>query len=271
MPELRPRGIGEILDAAVLAVPGPLRAARAGRGDRRRPGAGAHRRSCCSRPSPTSFTVELTGDATPQLRQHTDRGAARARSSSCSSSASSSTAFIVGGDARGSSPTRTSATPDDGRDADGTSGRRVLRRRSGVSARRRRVGELVGLLALLRRRARAAQRCFAVAIPVLILERHRRVPAARPLGRRSTKAHFWHVLGVVLTAQLLATVLNFALAAGLSSGRPVGDSATAAVHRAGRRATAIAARAHDAVRRPPRSSPSTSTCASATRRSTCRW
>ena len=53
---------------------------------------------------------------------------------------------------------------------------------------------------------------FAVAIPALILEG---IGVSAAIGRSVTltKTHVWHVLGLVLTAQLLATVLNFSLAA----------------------------------------------------------
>src|SRR5258705_5529026 len=51
---------------------------------------------------------------------------------------------------------------------------------------------------------------FAVTIPALILERKGVIGA---LGRSITltKGHFWHVLGVVLTATLIGLVLNVAL------------------------------------------------------------
>jgi hypothetical protein len=53
---------------------------------------------------------------------------------------------------------------------------------------------------------------FAVAIPALILEG---IGVSAAIGRSVslTKSHVWHVLGLVLTTQLLATVLNFSLAA----------------------------------------------------------
>jgi len=52
---------------------------------------------------------------------------------------------------------------------------------------------------------------FAVAIPALILEG---IGVSAAIGRSVslTKSHVWHVLGLVLTTQLLATVLNFSLA-----------------------------------------------------------
>ncbi len=55
---------------------------------------------------------------------------------------------------------------------------------------------------------------FAVAVPALILER---AGVGTALGRSVTltKAHAMHVLGLVLTAQLLSVVLNTALAEGI--------------------------------------------------------
>ena len=69
---------------------------------------------------------------------------------------------------------------------------------------------------------------FAVAIPVLILEG---VGVSAAIGRSVTltKAHAMHVLGVVLTAQLLTVVLNAALAAGVSLVLRTGGSTTAVV------------------------------------------
>jgi len=53
---------------------------------------------------------------------------------------------------------------------------------------------------------------FAVAIPALILEG---IGVSAAIGRSValTKTHVWHVLGLVLTTQLLSSVLNFSLAA----------------------------------------------------------
>jgi hypothetical protein len=66
---------------------------------------------------------------------------------------------------------------------------------------------------------------FAVAIPALLLERK---GAGRALGRsiQLTKRHFWHVLGVVLTAALIGSLLNAALAAGLNVFAPDASPAT---------------------------------------------
>jgi hypothetical protein len=56
---------------------------------------------------------------------------------------------------------------------------------------------------------------FAVALPALILER---IGAGAAIGRSVTltKAHVFHVLGLVLTTQLLVTTLHFAFAAAVS-------------------------------------------------------
>jgi hypothetical protein len=56
---------------------------------------------------------------------------------------------------------------------------------------------------------------FSVAIPALLLER-KGVGGALGRSYALTKSHFWHVVGVVLSAILLSVLLNWALAAGLS-------------------------------------------------------
>lgn len=69
---------------------------------------------------------------------------------------------------------------------------------------------------------------FAVAVPVLILER---VGVSGAIGRSVvlTKAHALHVLGVVLTAQLLSVVINGSLAEGIRLVFRSGGSTTAIV------------------------------------------
>ena len=69
---------------------------------------------------------------------------------------------------------------------------------------------------------------FAVALPVLILEG---VGVSAALGRSITltKAHAMHVLGLVVTAQLLAAVVNGALAAGVNLLLRTGGSTVAVV------------------------------------------
>jgi hypothetical protein len=66
---------------------------------------------------------------------------------------------------------------------------------------------------------------FSAAIPALLLER-KGVGAALSRSIELTKSHFWHVLGVVLTATILSSLLNAALAAGLNIfGRNAGTTA----------------------------------------------
>ena len=69
---------------------------------------------------------------------------------------------------------------------------------------------------------------FAVALPVLILEG---IGVGAAIGRSVTltKAHAGHVLGVVLTAQLLALTLNLALAQAVSLVLRAGGSTAAIV------------------------------------------
>jgi hypothetical protein len=89
------------------------------------------------------------------------------------------------------------------------------------------LSELVGLLFCLVG-SFAVQALFAVAIPVVILER-RRVLAALGRSFDLTRSHFWHVLGVVLAASLLGALLNTALAAGLNIWSANGGSPTSLV------------------------------------------
>jgi len=67
---------------------------------------------------------------------------------------------------------------------------------------------------------------FAVAVPALILEG---IGVSAAIGRSValTKSHFMHVLGLIATAQLLAIVLNGALAAGVRIVLRSGGSTTA--------------------------------------------
>lgn len=69
---------------------------------------------------------------------------------------------------------------------------------------------------------------FAVSIPVLILEG---VGVSAAIGRSVTltKGHVLHVVGLVVTAQLLASVLNVALAEGVSLVLRVGGGTVAVV------------------------------------------
>jgi hypothetical protein len=69
---------------------------------------------------------------------------------------------------------------------------------------------------------------FSAAIPALLLER-KGVGAALSRSVQLTKQHFWHVLGVVLAASLLGALLNAALAAGLNIFGRNADSTTIVV------------------------------------------
>ena len=69
---------------------------------------------------------------------------------------------------------------------------------------------------------------FSAAIPALLLER-KGVGAALSRSVQLTKQHFWHVLGVVVAASLLGALLNAALAAGLNIFGRNADSTTIVV------------------------------------------
>lgn len=56
---------------------------------------------------------------------------------------------------------------------------------------------------------------FSVAIPALLLERKGMIGALRR-SRELTRSHFWHAAGVVLSASLLGALLNAALSGGLN-------------------------------------------------------
>jgi hypothetical protein len=71
----------------------------------------------------------------------------------------------------------------------------------------------------------AVQAFFAVAVPIVILER-RGVFAALGRSIELTRSHFWHVLGLVLAASLLTAFLNIALVAGLNIWSTRGGSPT---------------------------------------------
>ena len=74
----------------------------------------------------------------------------------------------------------------------------------------------------------AAQALFAVSIPAVILER-RGAFAAMGRSIELTRSHFWHVLGLVTTASLLGALLNVALATALNVWSARGASWTAVV------------------------------------------
>jgi len=85
------------------------------------------------------------------------------------------------------------------------------------------VGALFCLVGLF-----AAEALFAVAIPVVILER-RRAFAAMSRSMELTRTHFWHVLGLIMTASLLSALLNVTLAAALDRWSSSGASSTTIV------------------------------------------
>jgi len=86
------------------------------------------------------------------------------------------------------------------------------------------ISELLGVL-LCFVGSFAAQALFSVAIPVVILER-RKVFAAMARSVELTRAHFWHVLGVILSASILSALLNFALTLALNLWSAHGGSPT---------------------------------------------
>ena len=210
VPELRPRGIGEILDSAVALYRARFtKLARRRRGDRRRTRPGPERvRAALGPTRPLHARRHRVGDSAVRLElvRGPARGARRRRARRRA---------VDGADRRGvyarSSPTRTSI-------ADSGDTRRGAARCGpacfavvGTSLIVL-VSEAHRVRVLPRRRARSRSRLFAVAVPVLILEGVGRLAAAIGRSVTLTKAHAMHVLGLVLTAQLLATVLNGALA-----------------------------------------------------------
>ena len=195
IPELRPRGIGEILDAAVALY-------------RARFGQLVRYAAIVVVPVQVLLTLVLLSAQPDQLQRDDQRQRdAAVRHEPGRSSAATfvvlvvgvlTHAFVVRGDDARSSPTSTSATPS-----------RPRRRRAPPPAAFFAVigvGVLVGLVRARRARSSAssasfaAQALFAVAIPVVILER-RRVFAAMGRSVELTRSHFWHVLGVVLARE----------------------------------------------------------------------
>ena len=203
IPELRPRGIGEILDAAVTLY-------------RVRFGQLVRYAAIVVIPvqilltlvnlsaQSDHFNVTISGNATPQF------------STTRAQLAAIFVVLVVGVLTHAfvaAVTTRVVADEYVGyAEPPGQAARTAARRFLAVIA----VGALVGLcelvgLALCFVGSFAAQALFSVAIPVVILER-RKVFAAMSRSIELTRAHFWHVLGVILSASVLTALINFALA-----------------------------------------------------------
>ena len=220
IPELRPRGIGEILDAAVSLY-------------RARFGLLVRYAAIVIIPvqllltivllsaQPDNYNISLSGNATPQF----DTSRAQLAATIIVLVAGWLThAFVA------AVTTRIVANAYIGYDEEGPQAARTAARRFlPVVAVAFLVGvcELFGLL-LCGVGTFAAQALFVAAIPVVILER-RRVFAAMSRSIELTRSHFWHVLGVVLTASLLGALLNSALVTALRFWAARGASSTGLV------------------------------------------
>lgn len=220
VPDLRPRGIGEILDASVVLY-------------RKRFGQLVRYSAIAVVPvqlllmlvllsaQPDRFSLTLNGSATPQL--DTTRAQLGA----------TAVVFVVGILTHAfvaAVTTRFVADEYVGFQEDtGQAARTAFRRFFAVLAVVVLVGlcELVGLL-FCGLGTFAAEAFFAVSVPIVILERSR-VFAAMGRSFELTKSHFWHVLGVVLAASLLSGLLNIALVAGLNLWAAHGGSPTSIV------------------------------------------
>jgi hypothetical protein len=220
IPELRPRGVGEILDAAVSLY-------------RARFGLLVRYAAIVVVPvqllltvvllsaQPDNYSVTVTGNATPQFHSNRAQWGATVVVLVVGWL---TTAFVA------AVTTRIVANAYIGYDEAGSeAARSAVRRFLAVIA----VGFLVGVsevlgLFLCGVGTFAAQALFVAAIPVVILER-RRVFAAMSRSIELTRSHFWHVLGVVLTASLIGAVLNIALVSALRVWAARGASSTALV------------------------------------------
>jgi hypothetical protein len=202
IPELRPRGIGEILDAAVSLY-------------RARFGLLVRYAAVVVVPvqvlativllsaQPDRFSVTLNGSATPRF--DTDRAQLGA----------TIVVLVMGW--------VTNAL------VEAITARIVARRIFVVLA----VGLLVGLcqvagLFLCIVGSFAVRAVFAAAIPAVILER-RSVFRSMSRSIELTRSHFWHVLGLVTAAWALSALLNVALASGLNFWAARGASPTTIV------------------------------------------
>lgn len=207
VPDLRPRGVGEILDAAAALY-------RARFGQLVRYAAvivipvQAFLAIVLLSAQPDSFSVGFTGSATPRF----DTGSARL--------AATVVVFVVGIITNAfivSVTTRIVANQYVGH-AEGSlqllssTGRRFFAV-TGVSLLIA-ICQLVGI-AFCFVGTFVPMVFFAATIPALILER-KGVGGALGRSIELTKGHFWHVLGVVLSAALIGSLLNAALATGLN-------------------------------------------------------
>jgi hypothetical protein len=222
IPELRPRSVGEVLDAAVLLY-------------RARFGALMKAAAIVVIPLtvlilliqlsalPDEFTVGLTGEATPVYGSHTDELVALAAVVTTLFISAIMTTFVSAATTRIVADTYV-GQPDDGQS---------------LTDVRRRALPLIGLTIVSSLGVFAGlflcivpglwlQVAWSVAIPVLMLERS---SVFKALGRSFalTKARFWLAFGVVWLSQLLITALSFGLAAGLGWVIQSSDSATAEV------------------------------------------
>ena len=220
IPELRPRGIGEILDAAVslyrarfwllvryaalVVVPVQL-----------------FLTLVLLSAQPDSFSLAVNGNAAPQF----DTSRAQLGATVVvllagwvtSSLVEAVTARIVADSYVGSA------------EAPSTAARTAARRILTVLA----VGLLVGVcqvagLFLCFVGALAVRAFFAVAVPAVILE-SKRVFSSMGRSIELTRNHFWHALGVVVAAMLIGALLNAALASALNIWSARGGSASAIV------------------------------------------
>jgi hypothetical protein len=206
VPDLRPRGIGEILDAAAV-----LYRYRFGRLVRYAAiivvPVQAFLAIVLLSAQPDSFSVGFSGNATPQFETNS------------ASLAATVVVFVVGIVTNAfivAVTTRIVANEyvdhaEGSRQLLSNTGRRLVA--VAVVSLLVAVCQLVGIVFCFVGTF-VPMAFFAVTLPALILERK---SIGRALGRsvELTKGHFWHVLGVVISAALIGALLNAALAAGL--------------------------------------------------------
>ncbi|MGO9875316.1 MAG: hypothetical protein ACLPVY_16100 [Acidimicrobiia bacterium] len=213
IPDLRPRGVGEILDAAAT-----LYRARFGQLVRYAAYVVVPLQVLLTLVFLSAQPVHFNGTATPQL------------SSSRAELAATFVMLVVGVLTHAFVAALTTRVVADEYvgypEPAGQAARTAARRFLAVLGVAVLVGlaELVGLLFCFVG-IFAAQALYAVAIPVVILER-RSVAAAMGRSWELTKSHLWHVLGVTLSATVLSAMLNLALATALNLWSAHGASPT---------------------------------------------